>query len=84
MAKAGLKIIIETHSDHIINSIRMTVKNKILSSSQVLFNYFYFSEDSSFVNIKPIKIDEYAKLDEWPKGFFDQIDLDLVNLNKLS
>ena len=82
MTNTGLKTVIETHSDHIINGIRLAVKNRKISHEKVVFNHFCLS--NNHVETIPIKIDNNAGLSSWPKGFFDQMELDLFELNRPS
>ena len=96
MANSGLKIIVETHSDHIINGIQIAVAKKAIDHKNVIINYF-FKEDKSKQelqedkilgvkqqpNVKPIQINEKGELMEWPKGFFDQTQIDYVELLNL-
>ena len=82
MVNAGLKIVIETHSDYIVNGIRLAVKENILDYEKVIFNYFNMPAEKTSPVITSIKMDKYAKLELWPLGFFDQIDQDLMRLNQ--
>lgn len=82
MANEGVQIVIETHSDHIINGIRKAVKEKIISCDNVLFNFFERGNDLGSNIIKEIRIKEDGKLSAWPKGFFDQYDKDLRDINR--
>ena len=80
MANAGIQIILETHSDHIINGIRVAVKKKRISHEDVLFNFFEKGSEIGTNIIQEIRIEVSAKLSVWPKGFFDQIDKDILEL----
>lgn len=96
MANAGIKIIVETHSDHIVNGIQIAVAKKAIQHNKVTINYFY-KEDKTEQEIqedkilgvkqqpvvKPILINEKGELTEWPKGFFDQTQIDYVELLNL-
>ena len=76
-ALAGVQIIIETHSEHIIDGCRIEItKNKKNSDMKVLF----FEKDAGTSNCKPIQILENGELEYWPEGFFDQKRLDLREL----
>jgi predicted ATPase len=73
-AENGVQIIIESHSDHILNSIRVAVKKKILSPQHAAI--YFFERD---INAKEFKvdviqpfIDENGRLDKKPAGFFDE------------
>lgn len=81
-ANNGVQIIVETHSDHILNGIRVSVKDKIISNTNV--KLFYFSgeviENQFKHYIREPNINGEGKLDEWPEGFFDEFEKQLANL----
>lgn len=81
MASAGLRIVVETHSDHIINGIQLAVAKKEIESSHITINYFDKGEQQPEVH--PISMNEKGELDKWPKGFFDQTQIDFAELIKL-
>ena len=96
MANAGVKILVETHSDHIINGIQIAVAKKVIDNSKVTINYFYREQKSKDEleeekvlgikqqpAVKSITITEKGELSEWPKGFFDQTQIDFMELNKI-
>lgn len=77
----GVQVIIETHSDHILNGIRLSVKNKKIMPEKVELIYFDKSEEHDYKHEVIIpKIDEHGRLDQWPKGFFDEWDNALLEL----
>ncbi|MDX9756029.1 MAG: DUF3696 domain-containing protein [Sulfurimonas sp.] len=80
MASNGIQIILETHSDHIINGIRKAIKNKNILHKNVLFNFFERGEEVGQNTIREIYTDENGFLSAWPKGFFDQFENDLMDL----
>ena len=68
----GKQVIVETHSDHIIDGIRIMAKKKRINPSQVLFHFFTkkgFDQETRIES--PLLLDD-GKLSFWPKGFFDQ------------
>jgi predicted ATPase len=81
-AQSGIQIIAETHSDHFLNGIRIGVKQNMIKNENVALYYFSREEHSTEHTIKVTQpfIDKNGKLDEWPKGFFDEWD---KNLDKL-
>lgn len=81
MANAGLRIVVETHSDHIINGIQLAVAKKEIESSSITINYFDKGEQQPEVH--PISMNEKGELDKWPKGFFDQTEIDFAKLIEL-
>lgn len=62
------QVFVETHSEHIINGLRLAclLDNNPVSVSDVKI-YFFNNKD-----IIPLEIDKNAQLSPWPEGFFDQ------------
>ncbi len=77
-AKSGLQVFVETHSDHFIDGIRVAVREGVLSPNEVVFHYFERQGDETTVT-SPV-IDSDGRLSEWPAGFFDQHEMNLVRL----
>lgn len=76
-AANGVQIFMETHSDHVLNGIRLSVRNKKISSDKVKINYFYeyLSEEGIQKHEKTSpEILEDGSLSNWPEGFFDEWD----------
>ena len=75
------QIIIETHSEHIINRLRLrtvdcpTVK-PIHEKIKIYFTEKLNDDIEDFRKgntvFKPIEINEYAAMSDWPEGFFDE------------
>ncbi len=73
----GVQIILETHSEHIIDGCRIqAAKEKQCENMQILF---FEKKDNDSV-CSQIKIQENGELETWPEGFFDQKRLDLREL----
>lgn len=78
-AGAGVQILIETHSDHVLSGIRLGVRAGTLRPDQV--DIHFFSGVSPEANgVVSTRIDERGRLSAWPEGFFDQADVDLTEL----
>lgn len=80
VAAAGAQVLIETHSDHVLNGIRLAVKKGTLTPEETQIHYFN-PRDSAPQLISPI-IGKNGSLDQWPTGFFDQIEKDLDQLTE--
>jgi predicted ATPase len=81
-ANSGVQIILETHSDHILNSMRVAVKKKILSPEKIKIHFFTRKVENNkhyCSKISP-QISQDGKLDIWPEDFFDTYDKDLCAL----
>jgi len=79
-AANGVQIIVETHSDHFLNGIRVATKKGVLTPTQSSVYYFRKDKDELETKIDEIHIDENGGIDNYPKGFFDQFDDDLDEL----
>lgn len=73
-ASIGAQLFVETHSDHILNGIRVAVKENLVDKSKV--NVMYFekttTEKEQFTKITPIKIDNKGELSDYPKNMIDE------------
>lgn len=76
----GVQIIIETHSDHFINGIRVATKQKKIKPEQSKIYYFKKDKDEMETKIDEINIGEDGGISAYPEGFFDQFDDDLDKL----
>lgn len=76
----GGQVMIETHSDHVLNAIRVAVARKVLAPEQVALHWFEPDAESGAVVPRPIQLDQRGRLSERPVGFFDEIERQLSNL----
>jgi predicted ATPase len=76
VAKAGVQVIVETHSDHVLNGIRRAVKDERLTPDQVALHFFRPRSENMPQVISP-QLDKTGNIDLWPEGFFDQFDKDM-------
>lgn len=75
VASVGVQVILETHSDHILNGVRRAVKMQQLEADQVAIHFFQSRGDDKAQVVSPV-LDSEGKIDAWPDGFFDQFDKD--------
>lgn len=73
----GVQIIVETHSDHLLNGVRVAVKQQAIDAEKVALHYFTRDIRSGESHIESPKILPDGQLDRWPDGFFDQWDKSL-------
>lgn len=73
LAAGGMQVVVESHSDHILNGIRLaTVEEEHpLGSEDVLIHFFAGD------NVEKVTVDERGGLSQWPQFFFDQSQRDL-------
>lgn len=85
-AQAGIQIVIETHSDHVINGIAVQCllngkeELKGIDKNNLKIYQFYRNEDENFTDAKSIEINEGGRFNISPQGFFDQIQIDLEKI----
>lgn len=79
MAGAGLQIFVETHSDHLLNGVRLAVRDQLLQPEDVALHFFDFGTDSA--QVTSLSVDRNGAISDWPKGFFDQAERDLSVLS---
>lgn len=76
VASAGIQVIVETHSDHVLNGVRRSVKTGQLSAEHVVVHFFRPRSGDAAQVLSPI-MDSAGNVDVWPEGFFDQYDKDM-------
>ena len=76
VAASGTQVIVETHSDHVLNGIRRAVKRAVLSHEQVLIHFFR-PRNGKLDQVASPTLDAAGNIDVWPEGFFDQFDKDM-------
>lgn len=79
-ASCGVQIIVETHSDHLLNGIRIGVKDQLISSSQTSFYFFKYDFDAEKTICQHPIVDSLGYFDSWPDNFFDETEKNLERL----
>ncbi len=80
-AQAGVQVVVETHSDHLINGILVACKKfaedkKGISPDNVAIYYIDRDENSQEARTIHVPIVEGYWIKDAPSGFFDQMDID--------
>lgn len=75
-ASGGVQVVIETHSDHVLNGIRLAVHGGKIDPKDVQLHYFQRQnkEGQAVTEVISPKIDRNGRIDRWPDGFFDEWD----------
>jgi predicted ATPase len=73
-ASCGIQIVLETHSDHILNGIRLAVHAGKIKPNDVQLHYFRRQEETlqAVTQVVSPYIDRNGRIDKWPDGFFDE------------
>jgi len=83
-ASCGIQIVIETHSDHVLNGIRLAVHGGKLDHKDVQLHYFQrqVKNRQAVTEVISPRIDRDARIDQWPDGFFNEWEKSLKVLIK--
>lgn len=76
MAADGVQVIVETHSDHVVNGIRRAIAEgkANLAPERVALHFFGSASEAEHTTLA---LSASGDLSAWPRGFFDQIERDL-------
>ena len=81
VAADGVQVFLETHSDHVLNGIRVAVADgsAALLPEQAAIHFFQ-AEDDGGPDLQSMELQRTGQLTAWPAGFFDQTQVDLAAL----
>lgn len=82
IAKAGVQIIIESHSDHLFNGIRRLISNGKLSLPDVAV-YNFRIDESGLTKTDSVEFTGQGGIKSYIPGMFEQFDIDLDAILKL-
>jgi hypothetical protein len=74
-AARGARVTVMTHSDHIMNGVRVAVAEGVLPAAGAAEIRYYGS-----AGVQTIQVSPDGTLSAWPPGFFDQLERDLGRL----
>jgi len=82
VASSGVQVILETHSDHILNGIRLAVSKQKITPEKIAIHFFLPDPDdkNNMPRVLSPLVDKLGNLSEWPDGFFDQTEKDMTSL----
>ncbi len=76
VSRSGVQVIVETHSDHILNGVRRSVRSERIPAEGVTIHFFRQRTPEAVQVLSPT-LDSSGSIDFWPQGFFDQFDKDV-------
>ena len=71
-AAGGVQVIVETHSDHVLNAVRLAVARSHLQPTQVAVLFFHRTQGEASPTVSPMEIDSSGQFGHWPEDFFDE------------
>ena len=80
-AAFGLQVVVETHSDHLLDGIRLAMKaHEKIKEGDIRILYFTKSKEET-TEVAEIQLSKNGRLSAWPEGFFDQMSKNLRELS---
>lgn len=76
ISDSGRQLIIETHSDHIFNALRVGIANKTMNSNNITINFLRLGSDKC-TRAHVIEIGEHGRIINPIPNLFDQFQIDL-------
>jgi predicted ATPase len=77
---AGIQVLIETHSDHVLNGIRLAVHGQKTDPAKVALYHSKWESGGKSPSLTLLTIDRNGRVSEWPEGFFDEMERSLDQL----
>ncbi|OPX42077.1 hypothetical protein CLHUN_40760 [Ruminiclostridium hungatei] len=78
-----VQVVIETHSEHVINGIRRYALKNNLLPDDICINYFSINKETHKHEVSRLLLNDRMDILKWPDGFFDQEAKDLKELREL-
>lgn len=80
ISAAGVQVLLETHSDHVLNGIRRAIgEYQILHADQAVLHFFGHDQIAPHT----LSFTGRGGISDWPAGFFDQFQIDIAALSKV-
>ena len=77
LASRGVQVFLETHSEHVVNAVRLAVIEKEYRITNEQVGLFFFDNDYAK---RDLKIERNGRINDWPTRFFDQYQRELAEI----
>lgn len=71
LARSGRQLIIETHSEYLINRLRRRQKTDPKPDAMDVTRLFFFEREGAAAKVTPVRIGKQGSMPDWPRGFLD-------------
>lgn len=78
--ESGVQVVVETHSDHLFDGIRIHAKNNKNNFNEKVKIYWLELDKNGNTDVQEAELDENGRIENWPQGLFDQFE---INASKL-
>jgi predicted ATPase len=72
MAMLRKQCLIETHSEYLINRLRLRAAKAPGRSVSEMMKLYFVDKSGNFTTFRDVVINEFGTIMRWPKDFFDQ------------
>ena len=72
MSQLGKQVLIETHSEHIIERLRLRIAGDLTDRTHRESSVYYLELSGGLSQVRSVKITPFGGIPDWPRGFFDQ------------
>ena len=72
IARSGRQLIVETHSEYLINRLRLRVVEDDTDETRQLTQIWYGQRTDGATEFTSLTPNAFGSFDDWPAGFFDQ------------
>lgn len=85
LAGRGVQVIVETHSDHVVNGIRRAIAEHGYLDASSTFVHWFGNDGTNPDELthETLSINEIGGLSDWPSGFFEQYQIDISALGRI-
>lgn len=80
MANSNRQCIIETHSEYLINRLRLRIAQENTDNITKNTSIFFITKDEGYSNFTHVDVNKYGNVIDWPKDFFDQTDREVERI----
>jgi len=83
LAGRGVQVVVETHSDHIMNGVRRAIGDYRYLPHDKAGILFFDVDTEDTPEVRDLRFTEIGGIDHWPTGFFDQYQVDVASLGRV-
>jgi predicted ATPase len=80
MALSGRQVIVETHSEYIVNRLRYRVAAAAGDSLLPVVQIHFAEKKDGASTFRPLVLDRYGGIVDWPDGFFDDSQIEIEQI----
>ncbi|MBA5202582.1 DUF3696 domain-containing protein [Pectobacterium aroidearum] len=80
IASSNRQCIIETHSEYLINRLRLRIAQESEEKIKEYVSMFFINKKNGVSDFKTVEVNKYGSVIDWPADFFDQTDREIERI----